>query len=346
MKGRFEVLVLGLAKQLRHQVSAEQDMSLVSGGDTLILIQSGKLKLLNGFDHTPLPFSALQPGSTLKVGSSCLILAQGSQLLIYQWTGNGWDLKSVELEMAIRDIAYAGQGHWAFVLTLANQLFHVQWTSDLKLTSLEIGIENMTNVYISTRAHAYPDPSATAPPCSILIQTTHPSHLQEWGTNQFGQLSHTSLSIRNPVLIDVLEPMRILQVSIGHFHTLVLCEMDGLKSVYSCGWNRFGQLGRGSETAPNKEFQLIDLPEEDDDDEIVQVCAGGQHSLVRMKSGRVFSCGWDKYNQCSGSSESKIFSSDEPDHVQKEWKLLSAECVSMSASDTISALIRRVSEDE
>lgn len=63
-----------------------------------------------------------------------------------------------------------------------------------------------------------------------------------WGNNIDGKLGHksTSLSIPSPSLVKKLAKKRIVKVSCGKGHTLFLDEKG---FVYSCGSNKYGQLG-------------------------------------------------------------------------------------------------------
>ena len=62
-----------------------------------------------------------------------------------------------------------------------------------------------------------------------------------FGKNFFGQLglNHINYSF-NPELLKIEEKKRIIKVSLGGEHTLLLSEQ---KNLYSFGLNIFGQLG-------------------------------------------------------------------------------------------------------
>ncbi|XP_055848616.1 uncharacterized protein LOC129913788 isoform X2 [Episyrphus balteatus] len=71
--------------------------------------------------------------------------------------------------------------------------------------------------------------------------------LYTWGWGVYGQLGHgTTENIPEPKLVPFFQYKKVIQVSLGHAHSLVLCKgVYGSTEVYVFGSNHFGQLGTG-----------------------------------------------------------------------------------------------------
>ena len=109
------------------------------------------------------------------------------------------------------------------------------------------------------------------------------------GDNNAGQLGLGDYSNKNtPTKNDFLQD--IVQVAAGYNHSLVLSE-DGL--VYSFGRNTSGCLGIGltSQELPATSKPTIVI------EDIIQVAAGNNHSLVLDRDGNVLSCGNNSLGQ-------------------------------------------------
>uniref|UniRef100_A0A3P8WC91 RCC1 like n=1 Tax=Cynoglossus semilaevis TaxID=244447 RepID=A0A3P8WC91_CYNSE len=88
----------------------------------------------------------------------------------------------------------------------------------------------------------------------------------------------------SPVPLPLSEPLqtRVIQVSCGRAHSLVLTDQEG---VYSMGNNSYGQCGRTiveDEVYSILQHILFRL----------QVACGQDHSLFLTETGKVFACGW------------------------------------------------------
>ncbi|XP_037821556.1 uncharacterized protein LOC119610431 isoform X1 [Lucilia sericata] len=73
--------------------------------------------------------------------------------------------------------------------------------------------------------------------------------LYTWGWGVYGQLGHGNTeNVAEPKLVSFFKYKKILQVSLGHAHSLVLCEgsLPNTSELYVFGSNHFGQLGLGS----------------------------------------------------------------------------------------------------
>uniref|UniRef100_A0A8C8S456 HECT and RLD domain containing E3 ubiquitin protein ligase family member 6 n=1 Tax=Pelusios castaneus TaxID=367368 RepID=A0A8C8S456_9SAUR len=111
-----------------------------------------------------------------------------------------------------------------------------------------------------------------------------------WGAGSDGQLGTGEFKEQHliPKKIDGLSAVRIIQVTCGHYHSMVLAK-DG--SVFSWGQNKYGQLGLGkecpSQASPQRVTSLHGIP-------LAQIAAGGMHSFALSLSGIVY--GWGRNN--------------------------------------------------
>ncbi|XP_053669544.1 uncharacterized protein LOC128719926 [Anopheles marshallii] len=74
--------------------------------------------------------------------------------------------------------------------------------------------------------------------------------LYTWGWGVFGQLGHGTVNDCNkPKIVDFFRNKKILQIALGHAHTMVLCrgQQETHSSLYVFGSNHYGQLGLGQE---------------------------------------------------------------------------------------------------
>ena len=107
-----------------------------------------------------------------------------------------------------------------------------------------------------------------------------------WGWGRYGQLGcgdHADQLL--PKQVEALAGVRIKTVAGGWRHTLAL---DDAGAVYGWGWNKFGQLGNGSnEDVCSPEAISGALGGE----RVVLVASGWRHSLVCTEGGAVYSWG-------------------------------------------------------
>ena len=89
----------------------------------------------------------------------------------------------------------------------------------------------------------------------------------------------------------------VFQISIGETHLLILKD-DG--TVYSSGYNDYGQLGIGNNDNKDQETLIPYF------NNIIKVAAGYDHSLILNDDGRVYSFGNNEYGQLGlGNYENK-----------------------------------------
>ncbi|XP_006088287.1 LOW QUALITY PROTEIN: RCC1-like G exchanging factor-like protein [Myotis lucifugus] len=92
-----------------------------------------------------------------------------------------------------------------------------------------------------------------------------------------------------PLPLDRPQETRVLQVSCGRAHSLVLTDSEG---VFSMGNNSYGQCGRKVvENEIYSESHKVHRMQ-DFDGQVVQVTCGQDHSLFLTDKGEVYSCGW------------------------------------------------------
>ena len=111
------------------------------------------------------------------------------------------------------------------------------------------------------------------------------------GSNQSGVLGLGSdeQNILRPTLNPTLSGKRLVDICSGSEHCLGLTKKFKKVWVYSCGDNRFGQLGRTDTKLP----QWIPLF---NDKRVLQICCGSYHSMALTSNNEVFSVFFTKQN--------------------------------------------------
>jgi len=146
-----------------------------------------------------------------------------------------------------------------------------------------------------------------------------------WGKNSFGQLGHESNEIKCfPRLVDFsfLNSLNnkqpsistiITKIALGGEHSIALSNTNEL---YSWGLNIFGQLGLNTTTnvsvptrvekirnfVRNEETKVVEkevIKRISENEKIIEIAAGAQHSLILTSSNHLYSCGFSK-NMCLG----------------------------------------------
>ncbi|XP_069470852.1 RCC1-like G exchanging factor-like protein [Ambystoma mexicanum] len=92
-----------------------------------------------------------------------------------------------------------------------------------------------------------------------------------------------------PLPLDKPQETRVLHVSCGRAHSLVLTDNEG---VFTMGNNSYGQCGRKIvEGEVYSESQLISRLQSFGS-KITQIVCGQDHSLFRTEKGEIYACGW------------------------------------------------------
>ena len=111
------------------------------------------------------------------------------------------------------------------------------------------------------------------------------------GYNQFGQLGLDDTTDRTTftqVTTNINNDVK--QIDCGYYHTVIL-KNDG--SVYSCGYNGYGQLGLGDTTKRTTFTQVTTNINID----VEQIACGYYHTFILKNDGSVYSCGYNTYGQ-------------------------------------------------
>jgi len=92
--------------------------------------------------------------------------------------------------------------------------------------------------------------------------------------------------IMKPNLVDSIKGKNIVQVALGGGHSLALTDKH---EVYSWGWETEGRLGR--EPVPGRGY-VPAVIHGLKDKKVIQISAGGGHSLALTADGKVYSWGF------------------------------------------------------
>lgn len=138
-------------------------------------------------------------------------------------------------------------------------------------------------------------PSQVAAGADHTVLLTDVGKVLTFGNGLFGRLGHgDTLTQLLPRTVHTLT-RRVVMVVAGQQHTLALCEDGGL---YTWGNGQNGRLGHGDEEDVYRPKQVSALRRAT----IAHVSAGGGHSLVTTRSGRVFAFGLGEHGQLGLSS--------------------------------------------
>ncbi|KFM78642.1 Protein RCC2-like protein, partial [Stegodyphus mimosarum] len=122
-----------------------------------------------------------------------------------------------------------------------------------------------------------------------------------WGRNDKGQLGHCDTKRRDiPTVVETLKDHHIVAAACGRGHTLFLSERG---IVYSCGDNKMGQCGLGSQNT------TINIPTKIafKGRSITKVACGAEFSVIVDVRGGMHSFGCPEYGQLGHNSDGRYF---------------------------------------
>ena len=211
----------------------------------------------------------------------------------------------------------------------------------------QLGYENMNYVlnprimYFSQNINSdqFADIIDIEPVCgeshtALLIKDSKGIYLYMCGKNVFGQIGIVGNSyIYGPVLIEnISEKQKIKKVVLGGEHSIVISKKN---EVFSTGLNLFGQLGIG-DFENRSIFTNINIYKtalKDEDEKVVDVVAGAQHTLVLSNKNKLYYCGFNKNKFLGIADDLCLFT-----YVQDE-KLINKNIISIRASMNISGVL-------
>lgn len=131
------------------------------------------------------------------------------------------------------------------------------------------------------------------------------------GNGSRGQLGLGSATkIDSLECVEALHPVKIISISAGGWHTIVLSESG---DMYGWGWNESGQVGCIRESfdeidcSEENRAKLVFLPSLVDtslDDSFTLIKTGSRHSVAVSTSGQCFTWGWNGYGQLGHGDQS------------------------------------------
>lgn len=145
-----------------------------------------------------------------------------------------------------------------------------------------------------------------------------------FGLNDYGQLGRTAnngATTANPTPTSVTLPNAngaVARIAAGGSHTLVVMSSDQL---FAFGYNFEGQLGRPANNNtynPNPKPALVALPGRAG--RIVELAAGGRHSLALTSAGQLYAFGYNAMGQLGNSTNNGTYNPNLPGQVSLPGK--------------------------
>ena len=126
---------------------------------------------------------------------------------------------------------------------------------------------------------------------TFTIFVNEKDELYSTGINDLNQCGIDNNSFSNGICNDIVTPikiemfmrMKIINISCGESHVLAITEDNGIKTLFSWGSNRFGQLGQGIQTKKSMP-KIVNYFLHYNNSEVIQVSCGAFHSLALLKS--------------------------------------------------------------
>ena len=125
-----------------------------------------------------------------------------------------------------------------------------------------------------------------------------------WGRNNYGQLGKNDATDAHiPTAVRTLgTPMAgkiIVQLAAGNSQSMALAS-DG--TVYTWGWNRYGQLGNGTTMNSRIPVAVVTAGTPLAGKTISQIAAGNAHALAMTDDGTMYTWGWNQHGQLGNNS--------------------------------------------
>ncbi|XP_065584431.1 probable E3 ubiquitin-protein ligase HERC4 isoform X2 [Artemia franciscana] len=126
---------------------------------------------------------------------------------------------------------------------------------------------------------------------------TNSGEIFSWGSNVHGQLGLgcRDMVVRSPMLVKSLVGMPISYIVCGGYHSFAVSKSG---AVFGWGKNTFGQIGLGDCQDRTRPYLLSSL----ENQKIVYMCCGRDHSVALTKDGGVFTFGAGMYGQLGHGS--------------------------------------------
>jgi alpha-tubulin suppressor-like RCC1 family protein len=128
---------------------------------------------------------------------------------------------------------------------------------------------------------------------------TQSGEVYTWGSNYLGQIGFGDNKMNLiPTKVKGLDENEIKMISCGFNHSMALTESG---SVYSWGYNRFGQLGFGNKKYSNtpKQIEMKDII-------IDKITCGAIHSLFLTNNGVIYAFGDNSLGQIGNGMKGNI----------------------------------------
>ena len=240
---------------------------------SLALTSAGQLYAFGGNQYGELGYEPGSGSGELAHTTPTLLTLPGEDSPIAQVAGGGWD---------------------SFAVTASGELYAF---GDNRYGQLGVDTGNDVN----PTPTAVTLPGASGPVIQVAAGTYHglaltsSGELYAFGENHFGQLGVDTGNDVNPTPTPVTLPEEsdpVVQVAAGAYHSLALTSSGQL---YAFGENRYGQLGTDTGNDVNPTPTPVTLPGASGP--VVQIAAGGFHSLALTASGRLYSFGDDESGQ-------------------------------------------------
>ena len=115
------------------------------------------------------------------------------------------------------------------------------------------------------------------------------------GDNTYGQLGRSQnngTDVPNSKFEQIDPNVRkVKQISCGKYHTAILLNNG---NVYTCGYNKYGQLGRPTtDIYQNPKFEIINP----NVGKVKQISCGQYHTAILLNNGQVYTCGNNEFGQ-------------------------------------------------